>query len=176
MQRMFYTISVSQSLGFVPSFGPPEYIFLIKSRLLGHPVDVPVCPADSGVFLIIFSSSWPSGYLPWYLWTPGNPWKNVRGLLSPPAEKWLKEWRLFSLEKGRLRGEPKALYNYLKEGCSKVIVGLLTQVTREKMGGNDLKLHQERFRYQEVFLHRKGFQVLDQVVQGSSEVSVSGLI
>lgn len=67
--------------------------------------------------------------------------------MGPPAEKGVKEWRLFSLGTRRLRGEPTALYNYLKGRSNKVSLGLLTQVTRDKMERNDLKLHQGKFRF-----------------------------
>ncbi|GAB0182121.1 hypothetical protein GRJ2_000677400 [Grus japonensis] len=66
--------------------------------------------------------------------------KLVKGLENKCYEEWLRELRLFILEKRSLRGDLIALYSCLKGGCSEVDVKHWNRLPREVVESPSLEV------------------------------------
>jgi len=70
----------------------------------------------------------------------------IGGLKYPSYKDRLSEFRLFSLEERRLRGDLLAAFQYLKGAYRKDGEGLFTRVCSDRTRGNGSKLKEDRFR------------------------------
>lgn len=61
-------------------------------------------------------------------------------------EEWLRELKLFTLEKRRLRRDLITLHNHMKGDGGQVGIGLFSQVVSDRMRGSDFELRQGRFK------------------------------
>jgi len=70
----------------------------------------------------------------------------TRGLEYLSSEDRLRELGLFSVEKGRLQGDLRAAFQYLKRAYRKDGEGLFARVCSDRTRGNGPKLKESRFR------------------------------
>ncbi|KFQ31598.1 hypothetical protein N332_04082, partial [Mesitornis unicolor] len=79
-------------------------------------------------------------------WSRSRGGPQISGLEHLRYEDWLRELRLFSLEKRRLQGDLIVIFQFLKGSDRKAGEGLFTRAGSNKTRGNGFKLEEGRFR------------------------------
>ena len=92
----------------------------------------------------------------------------IKGMEHLSYKVRLRELRLFSLEKRRLQGDPRAAFQYLKGDCKKEGDRLFSRVFCDTTRRNgEIQTGYKK----EVFFYNKDGEALEQIVQGGGDVS-----